>query len=214
VSYESALRAYVAAHAPTRAGQRSATDALIATAGLDRLGAALLRLRLVGDAHEYGPTLRHLQPAVRRELAIRGLATSGEAARRAASRALRAWLAGPCQACQGRRYEQIPGAPSLSDRPCQGCAGTGSRISDFMQGSDRDQLACALILIEHRYGHAIGALRARLYGPKITTRENRDERRKGRRDADDDDRRPGRDLGSNGTDDGSGGQRERGEPAR
>ena len=170
MSYESALRAYVAAHAPTRAGQRSATDALIATAGLDRLGAALLRLRLLADQHEYGPTLRHLQPAVRKELAIRGLATSGEAARRAAARALRAWLAGPCQACQGRRYEQIPGAPTLSDRPCQGCAGTGSRISDFMQGSDRDQLACALILIEHRYGHAIGALRARLYGPKITTR--------------------------------------------
>ena len=41
--------------------------------------------------------------------------------------ALAWWINPTCSACEGRCYETIPGAPTLSDVPCKVCEGTGRR---------------------------------------------------------------------------------------
>lgn len=51
-----------------------------------------------------------------------------------AADALLAWLDDVCPACDGRKYQFIPGGGALSNRLCGGCAGTGRRLPAGQDG--------------------------------------------------------------------------------
>ncbi len=163
MDYEQAIRRFVQAHAVKGSGSRSARESvMIACAGADELGLALMRLRLLDDRYQFVVALRALQPIVRRDLKRKRVQASGESSRRATAKALRAWLGGVCQACSGRSYESIPGTPTLSATRCKQCGGTGLDMSGRIAGEYREQCDVALAIIDARYWHAVGTIRSRL----------------------------------------------------
>lgn len=46
-------------------------------------------------------------------------------ASRVGVQALTAWIGDVCHVCQGRKHKVIDGTPTLSDKPCGACKGTG-----------------------------------------------------------------------------------------
>ena len=46
-------------------------------------------------------------------------------ASRVGVQALTAWIGDVCHVCQGRKHKVIEGTPTLSDKPCGACKGTG-----------------------------------------------------------------------------------------
>ena len=87
------MRIYIAIHSGRGWGKGREVEALIASAGVDAIGSALLRLRLLNDAKAFPVALRMLQPVVRTKLKRAGLATTTEAGKRATTKGLRAWIA-------------------------------------------------------------------------------------------------------------------------
>src|SRR3970040_1829842 len=48
-----------------------------------------------------------------------------QGASRVGVQALTAWIGDVCHVCQGRKHKVIAGTPTLSDKPCGACKGTG-----------------------------------------------------------------------------------------
>lgn len=121
------------AHAETSSDLRHyptpcAVDVLTA-AGLAGIHApihlALYRLKYLNDAEEMGACKQLFIRWAYRSMCNRGVASQG--ASRLGVQALTQWVADVCECCKGRGFQIIPGAPSLSDRPCGACKGSGKR---------------------------------------------------------------------------------------
>lgn len=156
------MRMYIAIHSGRGWGRGREIDALMAAAGVDAIGTALLRLRLLNDAKVFPQALRLLQPLVKARLKRVGLATSGEAGRRATTKGLRAWIASVCPVCRGRRYQLIPGAPVLSKTMCEHCAGSGFFLPERLTDIEKQQCTVAIGIFDRHYGSAVEKLRSRL----------------------------------------------------
>lgn len=107
----------------------------------------------VGEAHGYASTwyshevamllgkLKAL-PAVRLQVSIQALRWGMQDAEGKAAATLRYWLDQTCGGCHGLKWQPIPGAPALSNRPCRACGGSGfahvphgqegKRLANFM----------------------------------------------------------------------------------
>lgn len=70
------------------------------------------------------------------------------AIQRIAGAALRQYAVPVCPKCAGRRYEVIPGTPTLSTRPCTKCRGTGIRPIPVRDGRRIAMTLAALERIE------------------------------------------------------------------
>jgi len=86
------------------------------------LGVSLWRLKYAGDSREFRSALDGLCLLMER----RGLAPENvpEAIDTVVA-VLKHWLDDVCHVCEGRGYELVPGAPVLSEKPCQACGGEG-----------------------------------------------------------------------------------------
>jgi hypothetical protein len=123
-----------------------AVDVLAAAAwSPTRIGSALLRLHSEFDGGERlrkGPSYAtdakllmmrlKTMPAVREQLTMQAAKWEMEDAAACAAQVLLWWLDRNCQKCQGRRFQHVPGTPSLSAKACPprqagGCGGSGEQ---------------------------------------------------------------------------------------
>ena len=95
-------------------------DVMIASGwSASRIGGALMRLH--SKPTRDGLALVHVQVAVEADR------LNIERPDAVASAALAWWLNRVCDTCHGRRYDTIPGTPSLSAIECPKCRGTGEK---------------------------------------------------------------------------------------
>jgi hypothetical protein len=80
------------------------------------------------------------------------------------SRAVLAWFRdGTCKPCGGHGYELAPGAPTLSERECAACGGTGKRHLEREFLREHRELARWLVVeMERELGRAVPAAMAAL----------------------------------------------------
>lgn len=94
---------------------------------------SIFRVKYLNDATELDAAKRLFITWARRVMTLRGIDPSGlavnprktESANRIGVQAFHLWLDDVCHTCHGRRYEVPDGAPSLSDRTCPDCKGSG-----------------------------------------------------------------------------------------
>ena len=111
-------RATTSSNLKCEADTRSDVDVLIAAGwSPSRLGAALMRLHTRKDRNG----LERVHEQLAREASRQG----AERPEAVAAAVLAWWLNRNCKACSGRKFELIPGTPSLSARSCKLCKGTG-----------------------------------------------------------------------------------------
>lgn len=84
------------------------------------LGVSLWRLKYGGDSREFRAVLDGLTRLMERRPWPAGVDPADTVVR-----VVKHWLDDVCHACDGRGYELVPGAPVLSDTPCQVCGGEG-----------------------------------------------------------------------------------------
>lgn len=103
------------------------TDVLGAAgmAGVNTRHIAVFRLKFINDTTELDASKRLFIEWARSAMRRRGVDTAG--ASRMGVQALTYWLDPLCGTCNGLKFEQPVGAPSLSDRPCKCCNGTGRK---------------------------------------------------------------------------------------
>lgn len=85
---------------------------------------SLYRLKYISDIKELATGKSVFINWMRRAMLNRRI--DAKDASRLGTQALHYWLNGVCPACEGRGRNVVPGTPSLSDKPCQRCDGTGA----------------------------------------------------------------------------------------
>ena len=101
------------------------------------LGAALMRL-FTGDNNAAHAVI----DALTQKLVAHFPVSLRESEARTVATGVLAWnRANVCPACHGSGYEVIPGTPSLSDKECRACRGTGKTL--FQKQFHRDKLKFA-----------------------------------------------------------------------
>lgn len=101
-------------------------------------------------AHELALVLQKLKelPAVRAQVTLVAAKWGMEAAETKAAAVLRYWLEMNCTTCHGRKFRQIPGTPSLSNKACSACGGSG--VAQVPHGQEGRKLANHLDACVHR----------------------------------------------------------------
>lgn len=94
---------------------------------INAIGAHLTRLQAAASHLGYAQALASIRALVDRLNVARRWQLTEPQADRVAHNALLLHVSPACPACQGRRYELIPGTPHTSERHCQQCGGTGQR---------------------------------------------------------------------------------------
>ena len=162
---------------------RSDADILVAAGwSRSRVGGALLRLHSEYDGADHssmpradmlhssagaqsqdeGLTHRRAQvfarlktlPQVREQLAAQAIRWRIDAPNSVAAAVLYWWLQPTCSACEGRKFESMPGAARLSARACKACAGTG--VSRVPHGEAGRRMANFIDDCVHRARQSIG----------------------------------------------------------
>ena len=88
-------------------------------------GLMLYRLKYANDHREYKQTLQLVKAlAVSKAFRMR-LTINAQELTELAESTLRHWIVPVCPACLGRGYEKFADSPTLSDRECKHCRGTG-----------------------------------------------------------------------------------------
>ncbi|AVS82167.1 hypothetical protein C8244_14795 [Paracidovorax avenae] len=106
--------------------------------------------------------LRHAQvlarlktlPQVREQLAAQATRWRIDAPHSVATAVLYWWLQPTCSACEGRKFESVPGTARLSSRACKACAGTG--LSRVPHGEAGRRMANFIDDCVHRARQSIG----------------------------------------------------------
>lgn len=83
---------------------------------------AVYRLKYLNDAESMVPAKAQFALWARRAIVRRGLKLSPE---KVAWEALTKWIDDVCEVCDGLKYQQMKGTPTLTDRACISCGGTG-----------------------------------------------------------------------------------------
>lgn len=78
-----------------------------------------------------------------------------------ADAAMKMYLMPTCPTCNGKKYQLIEGTPTLSDRPCESCRGSGWRKFPIKDGRYISEVVWALSRIEDV---AADAIRKKLRG--------------------------------------------------
>lgn len=84
---------------------------------------AIFRIKYLNDSAEIESAKRLFIMWARRSMINRKL--NAASASRVGVQALTAWVNDVCQACNGLKHQVIAGSPTLSDKPCPKCSGTG-----------------------------------------------------------------------------------------
>lgn len=95
---------------------------------------ALIRLALTGDKGSAAEVLRYARLVAARLSERRGWALKLREIEHVARKAIEYHQAPSCPLCNGRGYKSIPGAPSLSEKPCERCHGSGQRPLPLRHG--------------------------------------------------------------------------------
>lgn len=115
---EKYLRATATSNLRVEADVIGAADILIAAGwSASRIGSALMRLHTKPDTASL--SLVHEQVAMQ---AARFKIAKPDVV---ASSVIAWWLSRLCRGCHGLKFELIPGTPTLSDKACPACKGTG-----------------------------------------------------------------------------------------
>lgn len=115
---------------------------------------ALYRLKYLNDSTEITACKAIFTRWAYRAMCNRGI--EPQRASRLGVQALTQWVSDVCQPCNGRGYQVIEGTPTLSDRPCGSCKGSGkSPIRGVSTESDvmRDVISraeCAVLSIQSK----------------------------------------------------------------
>ena len=125
--------------------RRRDADYLMASAlaaqRLGRAGQAVAQSALNGRPEGMRSAMRATRDLTVRLNAKRRWRLSAQNCERVAALALQHYVDPVCPHCHGRLYEQVPGTPHLSARPCGHCGGSGERrIQDRWHESIRDVL--------------------------------------------------------------------------
>lgn len=142
---------------------------VLAAAGMvatgESVGMALLRLRDSLDRHEWSFCVAAVAARVRHAMREVKDKPSEREQHDLAEHILRAWLLPVCPACQGRRYQTVPGTPYLSDSTCQPCRGTGALPVDFgLNGELRDAARSVAEWMDCNAHRAAEKSRGKVYG--------------------------------------------------
>ncbi|WP_341928809.1 hypothetical protein [Methyloversatilis discipulorum] len=142
---------------------------VLAAAGMvatrEAVGMALLRLRDSMDRHEWTFCLSAVAARVRYSLRDAKDKPSEREQHDLAELILRSWLLPVCPACQGRRYQTVPGTPYLSDAACHPCRGTGVIPVDHgLQGAARDAARTVAEWMDCNAHRAAEKSRGKVYG--------------------------------------------------
>lgn len=115
---EKYLRATATSNLRVEADVIGSADVLIAAGwSASRIGSALMRLHTKPDTASLA--LVHEQVAMQ---AVRFKIARPDVV---ASSVVAWWLSRLCRECHGLKFELIPGTPTLSDKACPACKGTG-----------------------------------------------------------------------------------------
>jgi hypothetical protein len=98
------------------------TDILAAVALSSKLGSLLCRVKYAGDQFSLVPMLEAWRAIVSKKAKNRGWANVSD---EVADISLWFWIDDVCQTCHGRKYQVIPGTPTLSAEQCPTCQATG-----------------------------------------------------------------------------------------
>jgi hypothetical protein len=86
---------------------------------------------------------------VRAAVAVQALKWNMDSAEHKAAAVVKYWLNQNCRGCDGRKWQLIPGSPSLSNKMCRVCQGSG--VAEVPHGQDGRKLANHLDQCVHRY---------------------------------------------------------------
>lgn len=114
---------------------------------------ALFRLKYLRDTAEIDMAKRLFVRLARLSMVRRKL--DATKASRVGVQALTVWINDVCICCRGVGYERIPGTPTLSDRECRHCNGTG-------RTQPRGEFAEVLRDLHSCADDVVGRIRARL----------------------------------------------------
>lgn len=115
---ENYLRATTSSNLRVEADVIGSADVLIAAGwSASRIGSALMRLHTKPDTAALA--LVHEQASMQ---AVRFKIDRPDVV---ASAVIAWWLTRQCKVCHGLKFELIPGTPTLSDKACPACKGTG-----------------------------------------------------------------------------------------
>lgn len=83
--------------------------------------------------HELRLLFQHLKtlPEVRLQLTMKATIWQMPMPDDVTAAVLRWWLDPTCPACEGRRWQVVPGTGRLSDKPCPACHGTGVQVVPY-----------------------------------------------------------------------------------
>lgn len=84
---------------------------------------AIFRIKYLNDTAEIESAKRLFIMWARRSMINRNI--DPRSASRVGVQALTSWVCDVCQVCNGLGYQVVAGTPTLSDRPCGTCGGTG-----------------------------------------------------------------------------------------
>lgn len=101
-------------------------------------------------AHEVAMVLQKLKelPGVREQVTLMALRWGWTDAGTKAAAVVRYWLDQNCQTCHGRKFRLIPGTPSLSNKVCNACGGSG--VAQVPHGQEGRKLANYMDACVHR----------------------------------------------------------------
>lgn len=101
-------------------------------------------------AHEMAMLLQKLKqlPAVREQVMLQALKWGMEHPEMKAAAIVRYWLDTNCGTCDGRKFRLIPGTPSLSNKTCPSCGGSG--VAPVPHGQEGRKLANHMDACVHR----------------------------------------------------------------
>lgn len=114
-----------------------------------RVGAALMRLHTKAD--------RNGLEQVHEQMVLQAQVWGIERPVVVSSAVLSWWLSKNCRACMGRKFEIAPGSPSLSNRHCKACKGTGEEKLAYGDAGKR-----MLEWLESCRIHSVSSIKKRL----------------------------------------------------
>lgn len=115
---EKYIRATSSSNLRVESSAVGAVDILICAGwSTSRIGQALMRLHTKPDTQALALVHEQISMyAAKRHIASPDAVSSAVIAW---------WLSRQCKVCKGLKFELMPGSPSLSDKPCKSCRGTG-----------------------------------------------------------------------------------------
>ncbi|WOB06524.1 hypothetical protein [Piscinibacter gummiphilus] len=129
-----------------------------------RVSGSLLRITIDGRQADYKAARKGTVELTKRLNAERNWRLSGPSCQAVGELALAHHIFPVCPACDGRKFQLVPGTPHLSATPCQPCGGTGERR---IQRKHHNHIRDVIEMLSQIDGSTVGTVKRLANGASI-----------------------------------------------